>query len=287
MTAACGCVILTMGQRPTELTRAVASVLAQRGVELDCLVVGNGWAPHGLPEGVRTLALPENVGATAGRNAGIPVVHGEVLLFLDDDAVLPEEDIVARAARMFAADPTLGVVQPRVVDPHGRPSARRHVPRLWVGDPRRSSDVTSFWEGGCFVRRSVLDRTGGFAEEFFYLHEGIDLAWRVIDAGFRVHYAGHLVVHHPATPPSRHSYYHYLGARNRVWLARRHLPAPLAAVYVTTWFVLTVARLRSRDAFRDVLRGYRDGVRAPCGARRPISWRAVWRMTRVGRPPVI
>jgi hypothetical protein len=95
------------------------------------------------------------------------------------------------------------------------------------------------------------------------------------------------VCHHPAVAPTRHSYYHYLSARNRVWLARRHLPLPLTVIYPLTWLLITLARERSAAALRDVLRGYRDGVVKPCGGRRPMRWRTVWRMTLAGRPPVI
>ena len=34
-------------------------------------------------------ALPENIGIPAGRNAGVPHVDGDLLLFLDDDAACP------------------------------------------------------------------------------------------------------------------------------------------------------------------------------------------------------
>ena len=44
-----GVVILTMGTRPHELSRAIDSVLAQRDVDLDVVVVGNGWQPEGVP----------------------------------------------------------------------------------------------------------------------------------------------------------------------------------------------------------------------------------------------
>ena len=33
-------------------------------------MVGNGWEPTGLPDGVRGWALAENVGIPAGRNVG-------------------------------------------------------------------------------------------------------------------------------------------------------------------------------------------------------------------------
>ncbi|MDI1290401.1 MAG: glycosyltransferase family 2 protein, partial [bacterium] len=74
-----GVVVLTMGKRPDDLDRAVHSVLAQEGVDVDVVVVGNGWDPIGLPDGVAALGLPQNVGIPAGRNAGVPHVRGDLL----------------------------------------------------------------------------------------------------------------------------------------------------------------------------------------------------------------
>ena len=82
-------------------------------------MVGNSWQPVGLPEGVRGLGLPENLGIPAGRNAGVPMVSGEFVFFLDDDAWLPDTTFLRTIAERFAADPLLGLVQPRVVDPSG------------------------------------------------------------------------------------------------------------------------------------------------------------------------
>ena len=284
---AVGCVVLTQGRRPDDLRRALASLLAQRGVELDVVVVGNAWAPAGLPAGVRGLALASNVGIPAGRNAGVPHVRGELLLFLDDDARLAQDDALARLAGRFAADPRLGLVQLRVrADPPG-PEPRDWVGRLRVGDRARSSDVTAVWEGAVALPRAVFERVGGWPDAFFYAHEGIDLAWRVLDAGLRVRYAGDLVVLHRPHAPGRYPFSRYLGARNRVWLARRHLPLGLAGAYVIVWLALTVVRLRSLRELRAVARGYRDGLRQPCGPRRPLRPRTLWRMTLAGRPPVI
>ena len=282
-----GCVVLTQGRRPDDLRAAVASLLAQTGVRLDVLVVGNGWQPDGLPAGVRGLGLPDNLGIPAGRSAGVPHVSGELLLFLDDDARLADPGTLAEVARRFAAEPDLGLLQLRVVDPSGRPAPRRWVPRLRVGDPARSSDVCAVWEGLVVLRREVYDRTGGWADEFFYGHEGIDLAWAVWDAGARVHYAGDLVVHHPAIAPTRHPYHHRLSARNRVWLARRRLPAPLGVVYVAVWLAAGLLRTRRLRDLRELLAGTAEGLRRAPAARRRLSWRAVARMTRAGRPPVV
>ena len=278
--------LLTVGDRPVELRRAVSSVIAQRDVDVEVVVVVNGAADVSL-EGAKVVGLGRNVGIPAGRNVGVAATGGRLICFLDDDGWLAGDDVLSGASRRFATDERLGILSLRLCDPLGRPGQRRHVPRLRVGDPARSSAVTTFLGGAAVVRRSVLEQVGGFPEEFFFAHEELSLAWRAIDAGWRVRYDGQLAVFHPSQPASRHPSFWYLQARNRVFLARRHLPAPLAVVYVGLWMVISLARARSRGAVARTLRGFADGLRLPCGPRRPISWGAVWRMTKAGRPPLL
>jgi GT2 family glycosyltransferase len=282
-----GCVVLTMGRRPEDLRRALDSLLAQRGVELDVVVVGNEWEPAGLPDGVRGVGSPDNLGIPAGRNLGVPHTQGELLFFLDDDASLAAPDALAGVARRFEDDPELGLLQLRVAPRDGGPSARDWVPRLRVGDRSRSSEITVVWEGAVAIRRSVFDAVGGWPGDFRFVHEGIDLGWRVMDAGHRVAYAGDIVALHPSPTGVPHHYTFYFGARNRMWLARRHLPLPLGIVYVASFALRSTARLRSRRDAREMLRGYRDGLRGPGGERNTLSARTLWRMTRAGRPPIM
>ncbi len=282
-----GVVVLTMGTRADDLRRGLRSLLDQVDVATDIVVVGNSWDPVGLPDGVRSLYLPENVGIPAGRNAGVPLVEGEYLFFLDDDAWLPDPGFLASVAQRFEADPRLGLIQPRVVDPAGLPSPRRWVPRLRVGNPFESGPATALWEGAVAMRRTVFDATGGWPDEFFYAHEGIDLVWRVWDAGYTPWYAADLVAHHPVIDPARHDVYYRLNARNRVWLARRNLPVVLEPAYVGTWVGMTLLRVHDRDALGAWFSGLREGMGQRPEGRRPMRWSTVWAMTKAGRPPII
>jgi GT2 family glycosyltransferase len=178
-----GAIVLTQGRRPAELAAAVASLLAQRGVELDVVVVGNGWVPEGLPDGVKAVHLPVDAGIPGGRNAGVPAVSGNLLFFLDDDARLPAADALARVEARFDAEPDVGLLQLRVAPSTPGVPPRDWVPRLRVGDPSRPSDVTAVWEGAVAMPRAVFERVGGWPAEFRFAHEGIDLAWRVLDTG--------------------------------------------------------------------------------------------------------
>lgn len=284
-----GCVVLTTGRRPGDLARALASLGAQEGVATDVVVVGNGWEPSGLPDGVRGLALAEDRGIPAGRNAGVSEVAGELLFFLDDDASLAEPDALARVAERFESDPELGLLQLRVDPREGGRPPRDWVPRLRAGDRHRSGEVTAVWEGAVASPRRVFDEVGGWPGPFRIVHEGIDLAWRVMDAGYRVEYAGDIAVKHPMPPavPTRHWYSLQLGVRNRVWLARRHLRLPLALLYVLSFTVRALLRVRAAGDLRAIAKGLREGVSEPCGTRKPLRAKTLWRMTRIGRPPVV
>ncbi|MCF2526838.1 glycosyltransferase family 2 protein [Yinghuangia soli] len=285
-----GAVVLTRGDRPAELTALLASVAAQQGSPIPVVVVANGApAPEvgSAPGQVRAMSLDENVGIPAGRNVGAAELDTDVVLFLDDDGNLPDPAAAALLRDAFAEDPELGIVSFRIVDPETGTTQRRHVPRLRVGDPGKSGPVTTFLGGACAIRADVLAETGGLPDAFFYAHEETDLAWRALDAGWDVEYRADVVLEHPATSPARHAVYHRMNARNRVWLARRNLPWPLVPVYLGSWVVLTVARGSSRAGLRAWAGGFKEGWRTPCGPRQPMAWRTVWRMTRLGRPPVI
>jgi GT2 family glycosyltransferase len=287
-----GAVIITMGNRPEELRDLLDSVAKQRGPRIEVAVVGNGSPLPDLADGVRTVELPENLGIPGGRNIGIEAFGPggsdvDVLLFLDDDGLLPNEDTGELLREAFAADPRLGIVSFRIADPETGTTQRRHVPRLRASDPLRSSRVTTFLGGANAVRTAVFQQVGLLPDEFFYAHEETDLAWRALDGGWMIDYRSDMVLHHPATAPSRHAVYHRMVARNRVWLARRNLPWPLVPVYLGTWMALTLLRRPSRPALKAWFGGFREGWTTPCGPRRTMKWRTVWRLTRLGRPPII
>ncbi|MER5641922.1 glycosyltransferase [Kitasatospora sp. NPDC002227] len=287
-----GAVIITMGNRPAELNALIESVRLQEGPEVELAVVGNGAPLPPLPAGVRSVELPENLGIPGGRNVGIELFgpdgrEVDAILFLDDDGCLPRKDSAKLLREAFTADPELGIVSFRIADPDTGVTQRRHVPRLRASDALRSSRVTTFLGGASAVRTAVFPQAGQLPGEFFYAHEETDLAWRAVDAGWSIDYRADIVLHHPTTSPARHATYFHNVARNRVWLARRNLPGPLLPLYPGVWLLLTLARRPSGEAFKAWMGGFRAGWSEPCGPRRPMKWRTVWRLTRLGRPPVI
>ncbi|MBT2459926.1 glycosyltransferase family 2 protein [Streptomyces sp. ISL-86] len=281
-----GAVVLTMNDRPEDFPQAMASLLAQEGVDLDVIVVGNGCVPEQVPEGVRTVTLTQNVGIPEGRNVGASEAKGDYLFFFDNDAHLPATNTLARLVAEFSRDPQLAYAQPRICDPVTGATLRRWVPRLRTSDPTRAGVVTVMAEGVVMVRRDLYDRVGGWPGHFFLFHEGVELAWRLWDLGGTGRYVPDIIVHHPATDPARHETFYRLNARNRVWVARRNLPRPLIPLNLATWTLVTLWRIRSRKALRVTLAGFREGLAGGQGPRKAMSWPTVLRLTRAGRPPI-
>ncbi|MGY3064040.1 GT2 family glycosyltransferase [Streptomyces sp. TE3672] len=291
--------IVTMGDRPQEVEALLASVAGQDVRPDRLVVVGNG-SPlpdfstfpglSDLAGGVTAIELAENLGCPGGRNVALQKLAEfgdvDVVIELDDDGLLVDSGVFRKVRELFAADPQLGIVGFRIADERGE-TQRRHVPRLRAADPMRGGPVTAFLGGGHAFSMKMLAQTGPWPAEFFFTHEETDLSWRALDAGWKILYEPDLLLQHPKTSPARHSVYYRMTARNRVWLARRNLPLPLVPAYLGTWTLLTVARTRSATGLRAWAGGFAEGVRTPCGRRRPMRWRTVWRMTKLGRPPVI
>lgn len=285
-----GVVIVTMGNRPRELEALLASVEKQDVPATRVVLVGNATPLTDVMTDATKIPLEENLGCPGGRNVGLEFLRDsgevDVVVELDDDGLLIADDVFRTVQRLFAEDLELGIVGFRVADEHGH-TERRWIPRLRADDPMRGGEVTAFLGGGHAFSMPMLRQTGLWPGEFFFTHEESDLAWRALDAGWKIVYEPELVLQHPRTSPARHAVYYRNTARNRVWLARRRLPVPLIPVYLGVWILITLLRTREAAGLKAWWGGFFEGVRTPCGPRKAMRWSTVRRMTRLGRPPIL
>ncbi|WP_461085738.1 glycosyltransferase family 2 protein [Streptomyces deserti] len=163
-----------------DILAAVASVRAQSRPALETLLV----VDHNQPlldclsrefkesaDGavVRVLANAGPRGLSAGRNTGIAASRGEVVAFLDDDAVA-ERDWLRHLAEAYA-DPRVMAVGGRTVPiwASGRRPAWFPEEFDWVvgctyrGLPRGRVRVRNVLGGNASFRRTAFDAAGGFA----------------------------------------------------------------------------------------------------------------------------
>jgi len=179
---------------------------------LEILVVDNG-SHDGSAEflaaqpDVKLLRLDENVGAPRARNLALPHAQGEWLVFLDNDAIVTP-GWLSRLRWHADADPLVGCVCP-VSDraAHGQQipyegggdlAALRAFADQRSGAYRRRARYGLLFTSFCvLVRRSVLDRIGGFDARFSpWGFEDDDFSLRAHLAGFRTRIALDVFVRH-------------------------------------------------------------------------------------------
>jgi cellulose synthase/poly-beta-1,6-N-acetylglucosamine synthase-like glycosyltransferase len=163
----------------------------------------------------RQTAQPDEVEVVLGvrpngraRNVGVAHTRGERLVFIDDDAVLAHEDVIARMLPLLD-DPTVGVVgASRLVHPDApkfqqrvaKQVARINNPVVKKAletnphPPYRATEVTTTCAA---MRRAVFEETGGFSET---LIRGVDTEFflRVRKLGYRFILAPQAWTWHPA-----------------------------------------------------------------------------------------
>lgn len=152
------------------------------------------------------------------RNEGIRQSAGEIIAFLDDDAIATPtwlEEIV----RVFEVEgPKCGGVAGTVVNQNGpgRPVQALNNTINDLGEPTEyraapanhndpaGSEFTYFMGANMAFRRAALLDAGGFDETYMYLYEDADMSASVIKAGYQLfHHARALVHHLPAVSHNR------------------------------------------------------------------------------------
>lgn len=157
------------------LDAAVKSILAQTLQPLETLLVIDHDASllararerFGIDCGLQILENERDPGLSGARNTGVSSARGDIVAFLDDDAVA-QSDWLVRLAAHYRDPAVLGVggaIEPAWTA--GRP--KTFPPELdWVvgctyaGLPERASRVRNVIGANMSFRRSVFDAVGGF-----------------------------------------------------------------------------------------------------------------------------
>jgi len=184
-------------------------------------------------------------GQSRARNTGIARARGDILAFPDDDCLYPP-DLLARVAGRFASEPDLDLLSGPAIGPDGRLSSGRWTRRS--GPIRPATVWTSVIAFNMFIRKTALDRSGGFDEELgvgarFGSAEETDLAIRVMQRG-RAEYDYELRAVHPHKPAMTARAYAYGRGLGRVLRRRGANPATVATFLIRPLGGMVVSLIR-------------------------------------------
>jgi glycosyltransferase involved in cell wall biosynthesis/GT2 family glycosyltransferase len=248
-------VIISTASRPAHhLRRLLDRLRAQpyRPVEV-VLVVGPG------PDETRAFAesladvkvgYTDELNMARSRNLGIAMASGEILAFIDDDAVpgyLWIDELVEAFGREGLDCGGVGGSTIQANAPAGPRMQHRNAIIHELGMPNECLrlEVSDFnapegpWFNrlhGCNMafRREAIEAVGGFDETFVFLHEETDICIRLIRMGYRiVHHPRAVVDHYPASSHNRRDDYdigYYNMMRSYTYFALKHGRGPWTSV---------------------------------------------------------
>lgn len=201
-------VIINTLDRAEQLEQTLASLAQLRYPRFEAVVVHGPcrdrtpevlarFAPH-----IRVAACPE-ANLAMSRNIGIAIARGDVVAFLDDDAV-PEPDWLDRLVPVFD-DPTVGGAGGFIRDRDGVRFQHQAIVADRLGEARSFAQLPpNIGQGRYFsptgtnvaLRRTALLQIGGFDEEYAYFLDETDVNLRLTEAGWRLVSVPEAEVHH-------------------------------------------------------------------------------------------
>lgn len=171
---------------------------------------------------VRFIWNDENLGFGRANNRALVEAKGDIILFLNPDTIIGEYCLL-KAAEFLKSRKDAGALGVRMIDGGGRylKESKRGYPSVWTSfyklsglatifprskrfakyylghlDPRKTHEIDVLAGAFMMVKREVLDKTGGFDEQFFMYGEDIDLSYRIQKAGYKnVYYADETIIH--------------------------------------------------------------------------------------------
>ncbi len=206
-------VVINTINRADLLSDALRGLQALDGPNFEIIVVNGPSTDHTADildawAGRIKIGKCEEANLARSRNVGLSLAAGDIVAFIDDDAV-PHPQWLSQLAKPYS-DPDVGAVGGHTIGRLGSTYQARTTLCDRFGDPYFVSDladISVFSKPGSWVfpsllgtnasiRRAALEAVGGFDEVFAYYLEETDLCLRLVDAGWQIRYAPDALVWH-------------------------------------------------------------------------------------------
>lgn len=174
--------------------------------------LSNNWSQ------MKVFFSKKNLGFGKGNNLGLSKAKGKYILYLNSDAIVNDIDF-DDLINLFRIKKDLGALTVKVILSNGKidPASHRGFPNLWrsfsyfIGLEKIFSKVPFFNKifggyhlvhlnlgeiheievlTGAFLltKKEILDKIGGFDEDYFAYGEDIEMAWQIKKLGYKILY---------------------------------------------------------------------------------------------------
>jgi len=193
---------------------------------------------------VRLIELEQNRGFTGACNVGMDAAKGAYIALLNNDTEVAS-DWAEQVTRAFESHSDAGIIASKMLlfDQRDRlhtagdfftVDGRAGNRGAWERDSGqydRGEYVFSACGGSAVYRQAMLAEIELLDDEFFFLLEDVDLAWRAQLAGYRVWYEPRATVYHHLSATGGGVTASYHDGRNGIWLIAKNMPSSLLRKY--------------------------------------------------------
>ncbi len=201
---------------------------ASKNLEAEVIVIDNNSTDgsrdffNGKFADVHFIWNGENVGFSKANNIALQQATGKYILFLNPDTLVPE-DCFEKCISFFKSTKDIGALGIRMIDGTGKflKESKRGFPTLltsffklcglaalfpkakifasyYAGHLSQNQNHTVDVLAGAFmmVDKKVINKTGGFDEDFFMYGEDIELSYRIQQADYKNYYFAESTIIH-------------------------------------------------------------------------------------------
>lgn len=226
------------------------SLRAQTHDNIEIIIVDNAssdgsqdYIKSTYPE-VVLIELSENLGFTGACNIGMEKAQGEIVSLLNNDTEV-EPNWVEEVVSAFDRHPDVGMIASKMLlfterdkihttgdffTTDGR-AGNRGVWEIDNGQYDTEDYVFSACGGSSAYCKSMLDKIGLLDNDYFFLLEDVDLAWRAQLAGYKVLYLPTAIVYHHLSATGGGVTASFHDGRNSIWIVVKNLPRGLWRKY--------------------------------------------------------
>ncbi|GAB4114336.1 MAG: glycosyltransferase family 2 protein [Candidatus Caldatribacteriota bacterium] len=210
------------------IKKCIDSIFNSTGnLDLEIIIVDNNSSDNTVNvikkdfKNVRLIRNNRNIGFGAAHNIAIKLGRGKYHLVLNPDIIFTENSI-EKLVNFMEANPEVGLVSPKIVYPDGKIQylckrlpclfdlgVRRFMPEFMQSLFKNRIDYFEMKDTGynkimdvlylsgafMFFRKSILDKVGGFDEDYFMYFEDADITRKVAEISKTVFYPYTSVIH--------------------------------------------------------------------------------------------
>ncbi len=222
-------IVILSYNRKEDIRENLDKLLSYKLENTEIIVVDNGSA-DGTTDMIETeypsvklLKLRKNMGV-AGYNKGFSMAKGKYILILDDDSY-PSANSVKRMIEEFEKDNSVGIIAFDVRNYNSYNKVSKKQKNINEDTTNSKKYLMGFNGAGAGIRKELIEKVGGYPEEFFLYWNETDLAIRVLNEGYKILWINDIVSYHKYSPKNRDSLRGpYFYTRNLYWIILKYFP---------------------------------------------------------------